>query len=415
MRIITQRESDSTILEASGYSRIITAGSQLSTPAEVLHSYQKELQDQDIILVSDSTEQGMALDKLAIKIFPHRVRIIDKAALGGGTLLDYYNDHGETGIQNLIRAAERKIEGLRDLSKDPYRGLQESEGRYIATGLPTIDHAINDLAPKMVTLVTGRSNDGKTTLVNQIVANAIDTGNSVFWMSGEGVQEIMLNRFYQAVIGYNSDNYTTRRINKREFKEPKKEVLQALARWHDKRLILFNKGDSDLKNTKQLFAIMAEQIKVRQVNLVVIDNLMSILSIERASEKWEAQADFMQRCADISKAYNTHIILVLHPNKTLQKGHAMEFEQIAGSSDLANKADNILFVRREFDPLEIAGGNHGSVRVLKNRYHSDLPEAPIYFDPDTGTLCEWIVDPKTNQRRPKGYIFRWKEYMEGKE
>jgi twinkle protein len=129
------------------------------------------------------------------------------------------------------------------------------------------------------------------------------------------------------------------------------------------------------------------EIKINRYDLVVIDNLMSILSVQ-ASEKYEQQADFMQRLCDISKSYSTHIILVLHPNKTYRKGENMDFEQISGSSDLYNKADNIITVIREYDEEKIDSGISGKIKVLKNRYFADLPSIDTYFDKDTGLLLE---------------------------
>jgi len=128
-------------------------------------------------------------------------------------------------------------------------------------------------------------------------------------------------------------------------------------------------------------------LKMNRFNLIVIDNLMSILS-SKAAEKNEAQADFMQRCHDLANCYRTHIILVLHPNKEYRKGQSMDFEQISGTSDLANKADNIISVTREYDAEKIAAGINGSVSVIKNRYYPDLPECSLHFDTETGQLLE---------------------------
>ena len=41
--------------------------------------------------------------------------------------------------------------------------------------------------------------------------------------------------------------YKTVKINKWYFKEPTKEVLQAIRNWHKNKLYMFNKGESKLK------------------------------------------------------------------------------------------------------------------------------------------------------------------------
>jgi len=82
------------------------------------------------------------------------------------------------------------------------------------------------------------------------------------------------------------------------------------------------------------------------------------------------------------------VIIVLHPNKTFRKGETLDFEQISGSSDISNKADNILAVIREYDEETKLAGIDGYAQVLKNRMFSDLIKVPLHFDKETGLLLE---------------------------
>ena len=152
------------------------------------------------------------------------------------------------------------------------------------------------------------------------------------------------------------------------------------------------------------------EAKAERYNLIVIDNLMSILEVNNSREKLDAQANFMQRCCDLSKALNNHIILVLHPNKTLQKNQEMDFEQISGTQDLANKADNIIAVRREYDEDKVKQKICGYIEILKNRYYKDLKEANIFYDEETNLLL---------QRSDNGdigtYTFSYKRFLEGEQ
>ena len=134
---------------------------------------------------------------------------------------------------------------------------------------------------------------------------------------------------------------------------------------------------------------------------------MSVLSVNSA-EKYEQQADFVQRLCDLAKAYTTHIILVLHPNKTYQKGSEMDFEQISGSSDIYNKADNIIAVTREYDEEEKNKGIDGYLQVLKNRYYGDLVKVEVTYEKSTGLLLE--IDRK--QKDILGYSFNWDRTQE---
>ena len=298
------------------------------------------------------------------------------------------------------------IEGRRDLDNIPYKGLKCRTGKYIPTGINTIDNAINDLVPGAVTLIAGRTNGGKTTYIKQIVVNAIDRGNKVYVVSGEGDTETYINELYQCVIGRNSNYYDLVKLNKRFIKEPKPDVLAALRKWHEKKLVIFSKHESKLKTLDQLFEMMAKEVDTQRHNLIIIDNLMSVVSAQ-ASEKNEVQADFMQRCIHLAGAYRCHCILVLHPNKTYQKGQHLEIEQISGTMDLGNKADNIISVIREYDEEKIAQGINGSISVIKNRYYTDITTAQTHYEKETGLLLE--IDEKTNELT--GYNFGWQKYL----
>ncbi len=57
--------------------------------------------------------------------------------------------------------------------------------------------------------------------------------------------------------------------------------------WHKNKFTLFNKGESNLKTTEELFELISSEVKANKYNLVVIDNLMSILSVEKQVRNWK--------------------------------------------------------------------------------------------------------------------------------
>lgn len=403
--IICEGEFDAMVIDQCGYSNVVSVGAGANSLKSIIEQAKEYLEQfQILIIVSDNDEAGSNMDRFFVEEFGNKAKLIDKKLYKRKDINEEYILYGKDKIEELIESARFKIEGRRDLEKQPYRGLESKKGNYIPTGLHTIDYGLNDLVPGATTLITGRSNGGKSTLVRQVIANAIDKDNKVYLMSGEGDPDIFLNEMYQSVIGRYEDYYNKVKINKRTRKEPKKEVLKKLQKWHYRKLVMFNKGDSNLKTIDELIGMLEIEIKINNYNLIVIDNLMSILSVQ-ASEKYEQQADFMQRLSDLAKAYNTHIVLVLHPNKTYKKGDDMDFEQISGTSDLYNKADNIITVIREYKEDEIAQGVNGKIAVLKNRYYSDLPRVKVHFDKETGLLLE--IDENSNEI--VGYTFNWDE------
>ena len=405
--IICEGEFDCMVIHQCGYPNVVSVGAGANSMGALVEQAKEFLNSfKSLIIVSDNDEAGSNMDKYFMEQFRDKVKLIDKKLYTRKDINEEFVLKGKASVEELIESGRWKIEGRRDLDKKPYTGLVKRQGNYIPTGINTIDDGLNDLAPGCVTLLTGRTNGGKTTLAKQIIANAINKGNKIYLISGEGDQETLINEIYQCVIGREPKNYKSVKVNKKWHKEPIPEVLKALQQWHKNKLVLFNKGESKLKTIPDLFSMMEYEIKINRHDLIVIDNLMSILS-SNAIEKNEQQGEFMQRCTDIAKVYRCHIILVLHPNKSYQKGADMDIEQISGTSDLGNKADNVITVIREYDEVKKAKGINGKIMVIKNRYYPDLPSCEVYFDSETGLLVE-IKDNVCST-----YSFNWEQYLPG--
>lgn len=278
-------------------------------------------------------------------------------------------------------------QGIRNLDLEPYKGLDSIKGSFIPTGIYTLDEAMNDLMPGCVTLIGGGPNEGKTTFVKQIVVNAINRGNKVFLMHGEGNQERLINELYRVVIGRDPNKYDLVQINKKYHKEPKKEALPILKQWHKNKLTLFSKTKSSINKIDDLFKMIELEVVSYKYNLVVIDNLMSMLTA-KAVEKNEEQGEFMQKCHELADKYSIHIILVLHPNKEYRKGMKPEMVYVAGSSDLYNKADYVIWVSREYDEQIRTNGIHGHFYLLKNRDYPTIGQVDVTYDIETGLLLE---------------------------
>jgi twinkle protein len=407
--IICEGEFDCMVIWQCGFKNVVSVGAGANSMS-VLFEQAKDFLDsfQYLIIVSDNDESGSNMDNIFTKEFGDKAKLINKQLYTMNDVNEEYFVNGEASIKAIIESGRFKIEGRRDLNEKPYTGLAKKTGNYIPTGLDTIDFSLNDLMPGCITLICGRSNSGKTTLVKQIIANAISRNNKVYVVSGEGDQETFINELYKCIIGRNESYYDLVKVNKRYHKEPKDFVLKALQKWHNGKLTLFNKGESRLKTVDSLFSMLEYEIKIKRHNLIVIDNLMSVLSVKAAGEKNEAQADFVQRCHNLAELYRTHIILVLHPNKEYRKGASLELEQISGSSDIYNKIDNAIMVIREYDKEKIEQGINGRIEIQKNRYYSDLVGCDIHFEKETGLLLELCNGECI------AYKFKWEQYLDEK-
>lgn len=393
--IITEGEFDAAIVHQCGYPNTVSLGTGANS-TEKLFLIEADFLSRfnSIIVLGDNDLAGIHMEetfkeKLGSKV----MKINKKLFMGCKDINEVYLQHGKNQVCKIIEGSALSIPGFRDLDLEPYEGLKSMEGNYIHTNIRTLDYALNDLGPKMLTLITGRSNGGKSTLVNQIMLNAIDGGNGVLLVAGEGLDNIIINNLYRGVIGGNEELCRESEINRRSFLEPKDEVLEKLKAWRKGKFSILNKNISGIKSDDELFYKIDRIMDYMKSDLVVIDNMMSIINVGSASEKFERQAEFMERCLNLAKNRNVHVVVVAHPNKTLRKGERMEFEHISGNQDIANKADNIISVQRYNMGGKTRSGVNGAIEVLKNRYFSNLPKIDVHFDEWTKTYFE--IDKKS--------------------
>lgn len=395
--VVTEGEWDCMVLSQCGIENVVSVGCGASSTASLFENAEHIMKEfPSIVLFTDNDERGDLMDKAFKTHYKSKIVILDKTLYGlnkeGKPCKDaneVYLNHGEQKIKDIIESGMQYFGGEVDLEKHPYKGLDEGNTKFIKTGMDSIDYAINCVQSKTVTLITGRSNAGKSTFVNQIIASAINQNNKVLLALGEGNKDKILNRFYTSIIGANSKYYDLKMFGIREVKEPKPFALKAIQQWHKNKLRLWVKAMSEKMRTEDMLDMIEYKATLEKFDLIVLDNQMSLLTVDRASDKLEAQANFVQRCHDIADATNTAVILILHPNKTYKKGEEMDFEQISGTSDIPNKADVILNVIRVAKD-DVVAGVTSKIQVAKNRDWPDLPMVDCAFCAQTFTFAEVV-------------------------
>ena len=119
--------------------------------------------------------------------------------------------------------------------------------------------------------------------------------------------------------------------------------------------------------------------KKHGIRLFFLDNLMTIGLDEINDDKYESQKNFLVELHDFAIEYNVHIFLVAHPKKTENKKISdLSFYDIAGSSNIPNLADNILFMKRLNEKEkewieENTGYSYSTVAImLKDREYGEM-------------------------------------------
>ena len=98
----------------------------------------------------------------------------------------------------------------------------------------------------------------------------------------------------------------------------------------------------------------------------LVDNLMMAQYL--GDEYYRTQSNFVGKLVEFSHKFDTHVHIVAHPIKTY--GGIITKEDIRGSGDITNRADNVFKVSRvdkKAASEELSNANT-AVEVLKNRF-----------------------------------------------
>ena len=280
---------------------------------------------------------------------------------------------------------------IRNLKDSKYVGVDPKDYKFIPTGFPKLSDSINDLMSGIVTVITGRPAEGKSTFVHTILLNALDKKFNVLLVDGEHPQEILLSSLFRKVIGNEVGTYEKVKFNKNDIYKAKPHIQDMLNDWIQE-LHICSKYENDLSDFDKVFDLFEEYVLKHKIDFIICDNLMSLIDSTQ-SEMNAKQSKFMKKCSSLAKVANIPIVIVAHPNGTALKGKKIDYYQISGTSDISNLAEVVLQIIK--DPTADNGEKlaDGMIAILKNRYGKKNDDIMLAFDIETHSLCE--VDEDT--------------------
>lgn len=276
----------------------------------------------------------------------------------------------------------------------------------IPTGFRILDKSITGLLLGEVSLISGSNSSGKSSWLNQLSLNAINTGYKVALWSGElvgyrlkgWINQIAAGRSYvQKVDGYDTLYYAPKNISDR------------IDNWTKGKLFLYNNQYGS--RWEQLMADITEIIEKEGVSLVIIDNLMAMSLEGFDGDNNSKQRQFILQVCDLAKKKNVHIIVVAHPRKQTD---FLRKESISGSADLTNAVDNCFIIHRVNKDFETRGIEFfGSPRISEMMQYGNVVE--ICKNRSLGvvdTLCGMYYEIETRRFKndiAEHIVYGWQE------
>ena len=207
----------------------------------------------------------------------------------------------------------------------------------IKTGLSNLDNKIIGLNKQEVSIISGSNGSAKSTVLSQMTLEVVDIGKKVALFSGELSSDRVLNWIQLQAAG----RRYTQSTKYEHFYTVDDDVKQRINDWLYQKLFIYNNNFGN--KADDILNAVKECITLKKVDLVILDNLMSIDLDSTKYDKNEKQSDFIQKIMSFAKEYDVHIILVAHPKKSMG---FLRKDDISGTADLTNAVDNVFIIHR---------------------------------------------------------------------
>ena len=195
-----------------------------------------------------------------------------------------------------------------------------------------------------MTILTAREGNGKSTVASQLLVRAIDQGFKCFAYSGELINEIFVSWMGFQVAGPNHVTVRTNQFNDEEYLLSDRN-FELISEWYRGKLWLYDVNDKSIDKgdeTGSLTKLIEEMIMRFGVQVILVDNLMTALSMEDLTgDENTKQTEFMKKLVELGIRYKVLIILVAHRRKNANSEYDVNAE-VAGTSNLANLAQIVL-------------------------------------------------------------------------
>jgi twinkle protein len=360
--IITEGEFDALAAMSCGFRNVVSVPN--GAPAQAIddpvnanrYAFLYETEEalkhvQTIILATDGDKPGrtlahdltciLGIERCKFLVYPD----------GCKDLNDVLMQHGQSAVVELINSAKPyPVQGLYSLSDFP----DDHEVRSMETGIADLD-AFMRVCLGTLTVFSGYSNMGKSTVINTILANCIARNVPVCIASFETLPKpILRNGLARAMLGCSWNQYGSHPDKAAALEQIERNVS-----------IISNALDDEADIDLDAYLELIRVAVIRNGARVIVLDPWNELEHKRRHDETETEyiGRAIRALKRFAKRYDVSLWVVAHPSKP-QKGHSGKpgLYDISGSANWANKADYGLIYHRPDKTV-----NAGTLTVVKVR------------------------------------------------
>ena len=183
---------------------------------------------------------------------------------------------------------------------------------------------------------------GKTTILTMITKQTIEQGEKVFYFNGEQTKDDFKNNLYKQSV--EKGHIQGKRYKKTQIIDwfVEDSEVERLNQMYSDSLFVYN---NEMKRTIDMILHAMEEVRAKySVRVFMLDNFMQIDT--KSSDEYREQKEIMEKLRTFAVNKNVHIHLVAHPRKIDKVNTRITIYDVMGSSNLVNKAYNVISIIR---------------------------------------------------------------------
>lgn len=209
--------------------------------------------------------------------------------------------------------------------------------KHIKSNINLFDNYTKGFALGELSVWSGSNGSSKSTILNQIAIESVNQGYKTAIYSGELVPEKLFKWITMQCAGKKNMKYNT----KGDFYYVDDYTRACIKEWLEDKLFIYN---NEIGNkAKDIIEQLKLCVQKNDIKVLILDNLMSMDLRNYGDNKYETQSLLVQHLSALAKELNVHIHFVCHPRKATS---FLRKEDIAGTGDLTNIADNVYIMHR---------------------------------------------------------------------
>ena len=300
----------------------------------------------------------------------------DQAFRGCSTVQALRDTFGPKAMEQiLLDVVELPVYGLLDLADVGQPDVAQMPK--VRSGIPNLDQAIGGFLMGELSVWTGRRGEGKSTLLSQLLLEALDQDAAVCAYSGE--LPAWKFKYWTSLQAAGPEHIRREKDRSSGKLVPMVSPLvqPRIDEWYRRRFFLYDIGKSTVHDAANILRLFGYAHRWYGAKVFLVDNIMTArFKGTRDADFYRAQSAFVNDLATFARSNGVHVHLVAHPRKTDQKHLAAD--DVGGIGDITNLADNVFALERTQKGEE--GQGQTVLNILKNRFYGVRKQIGLTFD-----------------------------------